>query len=376
MRDSVVRGIDRVDPFKDFHHGLLSPADHAALAWSYLAKGHEQQESAYFTLAARAYRDLLERPIPVPGSSDQEHAKAVQQGVRQLLLSASARCFQFTDDLEEAKRLVLVWLNEYPTTPGVAERLAEIEAKKGDYQAAFEALSKEIGTNPRYEHDWKATLLIELGTRPTNSVTVSDRFASIIGKDDRYRALGEAVTTHHWPTFSQLSDEAKSHWLAGLLLLHEADYRTQLRDSVWHNATYSFGMALEKELRGRIFDKFATDTQSAAAQWNTPERSPGKGDKLARFVRTGQPKPTLGLMVDWLELVHTPRARAHPTIGALHSWLIRKNKKLVTDRIDFKRLRSHIVEKRNDAVHAQISEQGARDLCREAQRLLKALLPG
>ena len=23
MRDSVVRGIDRVDPFKDFHHGLL-----------------------------------------------------------------------------------------------------------------------------------------------------------------------------------------------------------------------------------------------------------------------------------------------------------------------------------------------------------------
>ena len=24
MRDSVVRGIDRVDPFKDFHHGLLA----------------------------------------------------------------------------------------------------------------------------------------------------------------------------------------------------------------------------------------------------------------------------------------------------------------------------------------------------------------
>ena len=37
MRDSGVRGIDRVDPFKDFHHGLLEvpPAidlSHAPLA--------------------------------------------------------------------------------------------------------------------------------------------------------------------------------------------------------------------------------------------------------------------------------------------------------------------------------------------------------
>ena len=84
----------------------LGPADHAALAWSYLAKAHEHQELAYFTLAARAYRDLLERPIPILVSSDQEVSKTIQANVRQLLLSASARCFQFADDLEEAKRLV------------------------------------------------------------------------------------------------------------------------------------------------------------------------------------------------------------------------------------------------------------------------------
>ena len=32
MRDSVVRGIDRVDPFKDFHHGLLEPGSPEAHA--------------------------------------------------------------------------------------------------------------------------------------------------------------------------------------------------------------------------------------------------------------------------------------------------------------------------------------------------------
>ena len=351
----------------------LNPAEHAALAWSYWAKARKQQDPGYYMLAARACRELLERPNPF---ADLMSRAADSDGVlfsdstREQILSASSLCFRLAGDLEEAKRIISTWLKEYPKTPGVAERLAEIEAKRGDYQAAYEAMAKEIATNPRYEHDWKARLLTELATRPTNSVAASDQLASFLEKDDRYRDLGEAVTTHHWPTFSQLGDVAKSNWLAGLLLLHDTELRTQLRESAWWSAARSFGTATEMELRDRVFDRFATDCREESMKWPVPGRPESKGDLLARFTETGHPKPTLGLMVDWLELVQKPGPQSrHAAIQALHQWILRRNKKL-KNRRDFERLRSHLVEARNDAVHEQVSEKDALALCREAEQLL------
>ena len=38
MRDSVVRGLDRVDPFKDFHHGLLGASRKARMSYGGIVK--------------------------------------------------------------------------------------------------------------------------------------------------------------------------------------------------------------------------------------------------------------------------------------------------------------------------------------------------
>ena len=48
MRDSVVRGIDRVDPFKDFHHGLLE-------------RGFDYQDAPSFSQSLRQLRDVKAR---------------------------------------------------------------------------------------------------------------------------------------------------------------------------------------------------------------------------------------------------------------------------------------------------------------------------
>ena len=105
-------------------------------------------------------------------------------------------------------------------------------------------------------------------------------------------------------------------------------------------------------------------------KWPVSGRPESKGDLLARFTETGHPKPTLGLMVDWLELVQKPGPQSrHAAIQALHQWILRRNKKL-KNRRDFERLRSHLVEARNDAVHEQVSEKDALALCREAEQLL------
>ena len=74
-------------------------------------------------------------------------------------------------------------------------------------------------------------------------------------------------------------------------------------------------------------------------------------------------RTTLGLMVDWLELAQKAPPR-HPAIQALADWLVKNNRRLKQHR-DFARLRLRLVEGRNRAVHEQVSEQDALDLCRD-----------
>ena len=188
-----------------------------------------------------------------------------------------------------------------------------------------------------------------------------------------------AITTHHWSTFNQLGETSKTNWLGGLLLLHDAEIRTLLRENAWWSAARSFGTATEIELRERVFDRFAVDYQEASASWPISEGSRARGDLLAKFTRkrsapTDRSKPGLGLMIDWLELVQKQGPqRGHKSVQALHEWVLRNNRKLKKQR-DFERLRSHLVEARNEAVHERVSEEDALALCREAEQLLKDLI--
>ena len=70
MRDSVVRGIDRVDPFKDFHHGLL------AAIWCYCKSPQYHADVRQICTALKVRRHLIQ----VPFSLQTWRSKAAEDG--------------------------------------------------------------------------------------------------------------------------------------------------------------------------------------------------------------------------------------------------------------------------------------------------------
>jgi tetratricopeptide (TPR) repeat protein len=157
MRDAKNELEKARDMLPEFRPGLRS-----ALARCYMARGEYRQAAAeYKALADVSLDQMAWTGLKMPE-------------LRSTVWARVAAALELAQDDSELRRFLEHWISLRPEELGPREHLAKLEARCGNYEAAFRYLSEANSMNPAHDQDWKATLLVELGTRAANEERVAE----------------------------------------------------------------------------------------------------------------------------------------------------------------------------------------------------------
>src|SRR5262249_1334915 len=148
--------------------------------------------------------------------------------------------------------------------------------------SAFESLSHEITENPeKYEHDWKATLLIELGSRAGSADAIVN---AVLSTRTAARGLAERLLGRLWPTLSNVNAAGRDRLVAASILSSEPTVIESVGPAAFSHAAMAVGQALENELRERVFLPFRD-----VVRWESdgPRPTEGRNSILSQFIFDG-----------------------------------------------------------------------------------------
>jgi tetratricopeptide (TPR) repeat protein len=258
--------------------------------------------------------------------------------------------------LEECARVL-------PKAKGIFPKIAELQARGGDYKAAFESAQQENDRDSQFAEDWKYSAILALGGALHE---VESREAIVERKLRLDPKAFEALTSviqEYWPLFEKLEEQTKKEYLFGSFLLHsspelEAGLRMQ-----W--ATAAFSKAVELEMKANVFSKFREYVGTKVEMRGFIEEGSTEKDSelLCKFIdrRSGI---TLGQMAFILRACHRPRSKI---LKAFREWTTGRFPNLCNDK-NLLRL-DQIARLRGDAVHQDLNPLNAKNLpnwCRQS----------
>jgi tetratricopeptide (TPR) repeat protein len=333
------------DQIQEFRPGLR-----CALARCYMGLGvYRQAASEYMLLADSAAGQLAWTGFQLPGLVARFRASAA---VALALAGEDAKLRQFLKQ----------WIEAESGEPGPRESLAQLEARCGNYELAFQELSAANAINPAHDQDWKSTLLVELGTRAAKNERVAEIVRDSIAKSPELTAFMEGLVEDHWPAFRFLNPDARASFSTATRLLFDPAFF----EIGAAPAAMQAGKSLELQLRAAVFAPFADYARAKAVSLTT---APGVREPLVEFV--GKPSSrqlTLGAMVRYLVEIVDPKPGIH---RELRSWL-KASKPTLYGALAQRKLNAtiDIADLRNRATHDSISRKEAVDLYRESRRWL------
>ncbi len=218
-------------------------------------------------------------------------------------------------------------------------------------------LSEDNALNPARNEDWKATLLVQLGTR---AASVDQVIQKVMDGRPENQFL-ESVLREYWPSFGRLSEGARKLFQSATWLMFNLAMAEYVRDP----AAMAAGKALELQLKAVVFDPFAEWARRSQRIVGAVS-SAKKEDRLAKFV-DGNSRLTLGAMVG--SLVRKSKSAVSQDLLA---WLGDNRKKLFT-RLTNRELNDRVIGFRNSATHSSISAADIMDHYRDCRSWLEAL---
>jgi tetratricopeptide (TPR) repeat protein len=177
------------------------------------------------------------------------------------VMQTIAKCYQRAGDVGEAKLFLEKCLAKYPDAPGLYLQMAELCAQEADYLSAYDCLRKEVEVNPEAETDLGIRLGLALGYNSTGEKDILAVVEKHLSSNPSLMEQLESVVEVHWPTFANLSDLARDSWACGtyMMLLPHADPKA--RQNFRRGAAAKFAVAVEIEMRSRVFSKFQHSIQ-------------------------------------------------------------------------------------------------------------------
>jgi tetratricopeptide (TPR) repeat protein len=336
----------------------LSAAAQCALAWCYMARAAARNDPDDARRGARIYVGLARRLGSASDESVLADSACVMNPLQEALFRSAIEGFTRAKFFQEALEAARELHRKCPDIMGTWESMARAYAGLGNYQEAYEALAEEFRHNHAYDDDWKATLMIELGSRAR---PVERIVAAVLSARPGSTRLAEGVLAQHWPTFRSLSNDAKRAWTMGTVLINDPEIRDRL-EQPWIPATVEYGKALEIELRSHVFEPFRERFRSTASE------APWRDDKsgLALFVAGAGGPMTLGAMLrilNWSE-------NQHPVVKEFSLWVRKEFPRLNAT----PSLRAKNVAIRNEAAHAgQVTEEDFREYAEWVHDLLERI---
>lgn len=254
------------------------------------------------------------------------------------------------------------WIKQQPEDPIPREHLARLEAKQGNWQVAFQHLSEANALNPAVDKDWKATLLVELGTRALSEDQIAEIVRKSLERHPEVKTIIDGMLEHYWPNIRFLSAEVRDSFQSATLLLFESS----MKEHAFAHAVMILGRTLERQLRSVVFDKFAKSANASA----TVRTSGGaKAEPLEDFIAHRGPL-TFGAMINYLINV------AHPNPGiesSLRDWLKKQMPKL-HGALAYRALKKNVSQIRNDATHDTVSRQKAHEFYEACRKWFEYLV--
>jgi len=233
----------------DFRPGLRS-----ALARCYMACGDYHHAAAEYKILAYSAGDQL------------AWAGLGLTELRSNIWARVATALDLAQDDNELRTFLNDWIQMYPQELGPRECLAKLEARRGNYKAAFHHLTEEQAINPAHHQDWKATLLVALGTSAENNDRVAAIVRDSIAKNPELRTIMEGIIEDYWPAIHRLADPAKQSFSIATRLLFDKT----IGETAWIHAGFAASKAVELQLRSSVFHPYANTVRRTSTM---PRRS-------------------------------------------------------------------------------------------------------
>jgi hypothetical protein len=255
-----------------------------------LARGDYQHAANEYKILASAGVDQL------------AWAGLASTNLRPTIWARVVTALELAHDDHELRNFLNHWIGAHPQELGPREHLAQLEARHGNYKAAFDHLAEEQAINPAHDQDWKATLLVALGTRADNNDRVAAIVQESIEKNPELWAIVQGIIEDYWPAIQRLADPAKQSFNIATRLLFDKT----IGETAWVHAGFAASKAVELQLRSSVFDPYANTIRRTSNMPRRPEPG-GRPEPLSGFVERGDASPlTMATMVKYLLRVVNP----------------------------------------------------------------------
>lgn len=320
-----------------------------------------------FSGAAKHYEYWLENKVPWLRAEWDEALDLTHLTFRCL-----ATAHQRAGDVDNAKRVSDKWIRHKPRIREPYEFLARLHKESGNHLAAAETYRRFQDANPEVPEDDKTATILALA--PLASPL--ERVAATLESDPRCLRFVIGVISEYWPALRSLSEESQKDWVKGVLAAHDDSRFGVLGTSRYDFAIDSMGKALERELKTRVFEPFASAARSDKSQSGLGADAEDSDAMryFARFIR--EPKNaylTLGQMCAVLNKARRPKSPLSQRFGG---WL--KTQKLrLLEWMDEDQL-NRLADFWRPARHAgsrQLSDSDAAEFADLARGLLSCLHP-
>jgi tetratricopeptide (TPR) repeat protein len=293
----------------------LGPAYHAMLASCYLALEE-------FARAANEYGVVLETEtafrrffpldffrtvvrkagnVDIGGLMSRLHSEDFSPFFKDFkpeLFQTLAKAHALAGQQEKAQAVLQQWAQEYPNDPQVHLNLAELFAQEPNYKEAYEALRKAVDLKPELERELPYKVAIPLGAIAAEQFDADRLARQAIKAHPELERLLDLLFPDFWPTYGELSSEARGPWLSASALTYYFPLIQPASASQWRQmGSVQFAKAVEIQIRQSVFEPFKEDivqNQNGRAAAELARRDQ-RARRFAEFI-VGRGKLTLGDM--------------------------------------------------------------------------------
>lgn len=283
---------------------------------------------------------------------------------------AIATCHVQEGDLKKAIITLQACTDEFPRETKIYLETANLQSQNADYFGVAETLRKAAETVPDIDTDWRLSTVLALrGMMDGPGQKFQDgQIQKLRESHPGVWHLIDRTCTAHWPVFTQLCIPVREAWTVAIFLAYYVVTQEEIARVVWEEtAITKFALAVEIELRSRVFDFFREEVLNnpklkKAAQVGATSR--GEAKIFSKYLTAERPL-TLGQMETIIGFSNQAEKGILSDFGA---WLVRMQPQVAN--ID-KNL-SIIVDPRNLASHGKVIG-GAVEI-EEIQRACRAII--
>jgi tetratricopeptide (TPR) repeat protein len=285
---------------------------------------------------------------------------------------AISTCHVQEGDLKKAIKTLKTCTEEFPRETHVYLEIADLQARDTDFAGAAETVRKAVEMVPELDVDWRLSTVLALRSilDSPERMLQDKQIQKVRESHPNVWHLIERTCKAYWPTFNHLCDVARERWTLAILQgYYFAKQEEIARLVLEETAIKLFAMAVEIELRSRVFDLFKEQVS--------------KDSKLQKSARSGiasrgEAKIFSGYLVDHRHLsfgamatiIRLSQRTEEGILAEFRTWLTRWQPKVsgLSESLNV------ILEDRNLATHEGLSGGvGIEEIHRACQTVISSL---